>query len=480
MSVSYNGKLLIPAPFLNIDEEFIKNEQQEIIGSQFNITLTGKLMGWKGSPNSSGGFWITTGYPPDENIAQTSRLTSMITKQKALENLFGTQGLTFQVTGLDGQIILTCNPQTSKVAFSEGIWTEYCDYTVVLQTNQINGVTAAGGLNLRSASENWQIELAEPENDISTQSFRVTHNISAQGLLIYNSDGSFAQPYVWAQNWVLPRLGMNLALAKGSGVTNLPSYLSGWNQVRSENLNVTNGEFSVTETWLMASGNAIEDFTINTKTSIELGITQVGIQGTIQGLETRDSNYQITTTKYQAASGKYESIKNNIFGRAQSYSNTSLNSLAVVTDIGRNPVAGVINYSFEYDSRPTNYVSGVRSEIITIVDSLPNDFFANIPVLGRGVNGPVLQDLSCTTEKSRQLTIELVVQASGLGSNTTSLANAFNSNPRVTAPYSQGVTDIISAATPSTAVSQIFRTGNQESWDPKTGRYSYTTTYTFT
>src|SRR5690348_12524930 len=103
MALIYNSNKLIPQPMMTISEEFMKNEQGETIGVQYPITLTGQMMSWRGSPTSSGTFWTQSNSPPDENLTQNQKLSAIITKQKAIENLFGNQGQILQVIGLDGQ-----------------------------------------------------------------------------------------------------------------------------------------------------------------------------------------------------------------------------------------------------------------------------------------------------------------------------------------------------------------------------------------
>lgn len=477
-SVIYNGNKLIPAPQARIGVEFLKNAQEEIIGSRLNITLLGQLMSWRGSPTSSGTFWTQSNGPPDEGtMLEAHKLGSILAKQNALETLFATQGQILQIIDDTGINAFQCNPLSSQVEFAEGIWVENCPYTITLMANGF----PVSGLNLKDAKEEWVIELGDqPESDILPQSFRMQHNLSAQGLLVYNANGTFTPPYIYAQNFVLSRLGFNSTIATASGVLNLPSFYNGYNQVRSENLDKQAGTFGVSENWILTSGNVIEDFTVNRQDAIESPYISVSIQGSVQGLETRDTNYQLTTTKYQAASGAFNSIQNILFSRAKSYSNTdNLNFIPMTQDIGRNPVAGNISYSYQYNTRPSNYVSGAKNEMISIVDNLAGDIFAMIPILFRAA-GPIFQNLGTKTEKSRQLTLELLMPSvASLGVNVAGLQNTFNTNPRFNPGTSGAINDIIVAATPTTFIVSPFTTNPQEAWEPRNGRYSYTRTWVF-
>lgn len=477
MAVLYRGNKLIPVQGVDITPTFNTNEQGEIISTTFDITVKGTLMAWKGSPTSSGSFWTSSGYPADESISQDRRLQAIMRKQQAMEELFGVQGGLFEIQSIaDGTPIFRCNPQIKNINYPDGIWVEVCPYTINMTTNNIIGVNVPSGGYVKNTQENWQIELNEQgETDYNPQSFRLTHNVSAQGLLVYKSDGTkLAEPWQLARTWVQDRIGIDANIVASNGALNLPSYYGGYNHARSENVDEQTGVYSVSENWILASGNAIEDFTISSHTDLNTSLTTVSVNGSIQGLDSRNSSYQLTTTKYQAANTKFNTVQNMILSRAQNYVGVTLNPLAISQDVGRNPVAGTISYTYEYDTRPSNYINGAKTEIVTVVDSLRGDLFAVIPVLGR-FNGPVLQSLASYTETTRQLTIEATFPVVSLGANQASVRSALNTNPRLDPTYSTYIQDIITAATP--IANYVFVAQPQESWNPKTGAYSYNTTY---
>ena len=66
--VQYDGKALIPAPFVSISKEYNALDDGTPVGSTYSIVLHGTLLSFKGSPSSSGTFWESTDYPPDESI----------------------------------------------------------------------------------------------------------------------------------------------------------------------------------------------------------------------------------------------------------------------------------------------------------------------------------------------------------------------------------------------------------------------------
>jgi len=479
MPVLYDGKKLIPAPFATISEDFIKDGTGQIIGATYGITLIGKFVAWKGSPTSSGTWWTNTGYPPDESIVQNSRLAAILHKQESLMSLFSNQGKTLEIQPWDGTAPLKCNPQIVNINFPDGIWTEYCDYTITMVANQIYGYIIPSGLpgTVTDVTNQWQIDLGDSNNYIEnssnqTSTFRVTHTVGAKGLLQYDINGNIPKkPWEYAKEWVLTKAGYDSNRVSSSSVLNVPMYLSNYNWVRSEATDEFAGTFQLNESWILSSGNVIEDFTVNTQTSVDTGLTRVSINGTVQGLETRDANYQISQTKFAAASGKFPTIQSNLLTRAQTFSNTTLNTTPLTQDIGKNILAGTISYNYEYDNRPSNLIPGTRQEMITVVDNYPSDIFAAQTVLGRA-NGRLLQDLETTSESSRQLTIDIVVQPS----STLSISDLIN-NPFISGPSATTVNNIIDGVRP--VANFVFVETPQVTWNPKTGQGSYNITWVY-
>jgi len=473
MPVQYDSKKIIPAPLVEITKNYQRSEDGSKIGALFNLTVTGKLIGYMGSPDSSGNFWTTSGYPPNETIAHDNRLTSIIKKQEALRELFSEDGRWFEIQPLDGTQPMKCLPRVLNLTFPQGVWVDTCDYTITLEADKLYiGNTVSDedqfDITISQATENWQIELNEKGEGVDLpQSYRLTHTVSAVGKLTFDTNNNIAKP-AWqqARAWCLPRLGIDNERKTASGVINLPSYYAGYNHVRSETADEMGGAYSVIESWILASGSALEDFTISTNSTAQDGLTSVSIQGTIEGLNTRDSNYQLTTNKYDNAVAKFNEVQSLLLNRAQLYSGVTLNIQAMSQQVGRNPVEGTITYGFDYNNRPSTLIAGARSEIITITDNYPADLFASIPVLGRAV-GPVLQDLYTISEKSRALNIEVVMPLS----TAPTLMGRMNDKPNVTA--------IIDAASGGLTFTQIFKSQDTETWGPNDGRYTRQIQYVY-
>ena len=82
------------------------------------------------------------------------------------------------------------------------------------------------------------------------------------------------------------------------------------------------------------------------------------------GLEQRDANMAITTSKYDNALTRFSYASGVALDRAQSYSGLTLNIIPLTSVIGRNPIAGTITYNYEYDNRPRRLILGAKSEAI--------------------------------------------------------------------------------------------------------------------
>lgn len=503
--VQYDGKALIPAPLVTITKNYQKAGNSQVLGVSYSINIDGTLVAYKGSPASTfapniagfnGPWWTLSDYPPDEVIPTESRLGAIQRKQQALRELFSKEGLHFEVQSADGSQPIKCNPRILNISFEQGQWTDICKYTIQLECDALYPITlnpdgtfaydtfyvGSGLINyISEASETWSLDSDEtPQGMFLPRSYKVSHSVSAKGKRFYKNDGTGTlekQPWEYAKDFVVSKLGINSSFLLSSGISNLPRYYGGYNHLRNENKDELGGSYSVQETWLLASGNALEDFSVDTSQDSTSALTRVSIQGTITGLELRDFNLQISGYnglpaasgyKYDNAKLKFNEVSGLALSRAQYYSGKSLNILPLSTRIGRNPLAGTITYSFEYNDRPSNFISGAISEVITLNDSLQTNVIAVIPVLGRKA-GPVLQNLGTSEPLSRDLSIEAVFP-------TPTYNSGIKPDPKtifLTNKPTNMVSGLIWELNPkNNGYSSVYIKSNTESWNPKDGRYN--------
>lgn len=480
--VIFAGSRLIPAPRINLTKTYIYSQDNDRIGATWNVELLGLFLPDMGSPTSStiigtGSndpyFWDQSDYPSGEALTSDNQnLGRIIRKQEHIRQLFANNpnGL-IEIQSADGSQAMKFILRVNDITFPANdpiSWFNKCDYTITGQTEQIYGVNDpedSFDSYISSADESWSIEvLDEPEGVNFPRTYRLNHNISATGRRIYDEAGTLLQsPWKNARDFVISRMGMDSSYLTSSGVKDLPSYYTGFNHTTSENIGELNGEYSITESWLLCSGSALEDFSVSTQNSLQDGLTNVSINGTITGLELRDANQNVLSYKIDNAEDKFSAISGIIYSRAQTYSNTSLNMVPVSTTIGKNPITGIINYDYQYNNRPTNFVSGARSESIEIIDDFGGSIVAAISVPYR-TNGPVLQDIGTKKESTRTLSVELILGPQ----SSLDVPTSINSD----------VSSLISQASPQ-GVYQSFLVDNTQSWNPKEGRLSITKTWLY-
>lgn len=502
MPVQYDSKKIIPAPLVRIEKTYDRTQSRQKVGSRFTVTLTGTLVTCKGSPNSAGEFWTDSGYPDQafqtdvEELDSTNQMQFLQRKMQALRYLFAQDGKSFEVQPLDGTAPLRCYPTVQNISFNEGAWVDRVDYTIVLEADELFGFDTehskdtedyewnddyfrdsnGNHLYLSEVNESWSIETVEEgENESNPYTYRLTHTLSAVGKKAYDGDGLVSAPHEQARAWVIPRLGVDTAYVNSTQGLGL-SGMSAFNHVKQENVDESSGSYAVTETWILAKGSVREDFNITISTTIESPYTNVRIEGEIIGLETRDVNGNITTSKFAAADAKYTTLlAGTMLTRAQTYSGVVLNTTVLSNSVGKNPVSGRINYTFEYDTRPSNCISGAISERITISDSNAADVIAIIPVIGRAA-GPVLQNMSTITETRRTVNVEVLVAPQSYCYTTAGgVAQVMGAAP------SAAVAVVINAfaAELISNYNQVYKERDEPVWEPKSGRYSRNVTWVF-
>lgn len=463
-SVIYNGYKIIPAPLVAITKEYTRFQNTEKLGVQFVITLTGKVLPCKG------GLYTGSGYPAD--TSSTDKFEDVMKKLDALRHLFKEDGKTLEIQTDSGGTPLRCYPVVRSVTFPEGIWVDIADYTIVLETSCILGLNSDdddSGLaqHLTEASEEWILELSDqPVADGIPHSFKLQHSISAAGISTYSSDPVQAPlpGITYAREWVQPKMGISNDILYGSGNFALSGTYLAYNHLLNETINEYAGRYSITETWLVSPSNYTEDFSVSTRNSIESSLIVVSIAGNLNGLETNNSS-SVSTSKWVAVSGAWQGIKNSLYSRALSYSALSfLHPTPLSSTVGSNPVNGTITYNYEYNNRPTNYVTGALSESIDINDINGASIIAAIPIIGRTA-GPILQDMNTISETVRTLSIDIVMPVYSGGIVVEDIMNAAP-KIEVAALVNLFYTDLTSS------YNQVYKTKDMESWSWKTGHYT--------
>jgi len=505
--VSYNGKKLSPAPFVSITKQYTKSGNGDKIGALFSISIKGTCVVFTGSPDKDGVFYTGSNYPPDARTDPTyvysfdenEALGIMLRKAEAIRTLFSEEGKSLEIQSFNGSPPMKCNPRIISVNIPEGQWYNTFEYTVDMECDvmYINGTDITeddfDDVYISALSEGWQIEtLEEPENLSELRTYRVTHNLNATGKKFYDENGDSVPAWKQARKAVVKKLGFNrgtLDFLRLSGVQDLPSYFSQYNHVRSENINESEGSYDVNETWILASGTASENFTIETNSSRDSALTRVSIQGQIQGYEVRNSGLELVTSKYHNASGKYDEIFPLLYQRAKAFSNVK-NLCPIMNTYSKtsNVFAGNIGYNCEFDNRPSGLITATKYEDISIGGNFGSDVFAVIPVLGRK-RGPVLQNIGTKKECTRNLSVNVTFDRDLYLASAPSNYTILNvQHPRFTHPYSGDIQRLVNEAHPVLSLARnnlmeiatkAYVQDQSENWNPQTLNYTYNVSWTF-
>lgn len=492
MPTYYNSKKIIPSPQVSFAREFQTQDDGTPLGSGFVITVVGKLVAIKGSPNSEGIFWDVGGYPPDEEIPENERLKSILKKQKHLSELFSQEGKSFEVQPWDGTAPTKCNPRVRSISFQEGNWIDVCDYTITLECDVLfldgiplgaSDVAWQGQSYISKFGENWTIDQA----DINQGTYTLTHTLSATGKRIYNEDGTLLMP-AWeqAKNYILTGLAQNSPTFLGPKVTRTglnvvhANAMGFYDYRRSQQIDETGGVYSVTESWVcldlgrtqaeIDAGTPEEKiqqkypstYDVNMVKRLSDGKTTMSVEGTITGLSLwTTAPLKQTYTKFANAQQRWTSVKENLVAEIARVTEFSANTDPTSTQIGYNERSGVITFNYEYDPAQAGGITGAISEVITIIDRNPNDIYASIAVPYRN-RGPILQDVHARGAKVRTINFDLVMKDGNRPSKT---------------ELDQRLTGIYFPSKDSTR--KLFLDSDEESWSPSTRRYTRSTTVTY-
>jgi len=474
--------------------------------------------------------------PPRQKVMKPA--ASILSKQRSLRALFARDGQTLIITDIidDQAATVFCNPRVVSINFTEGQYISRSEYTITLEADALyrgyaddenayideEAITVRGvnqhGQNVRISdlleeeetsfikdfNESWNLEVDDGQGESleNPRSYRISHTISANGKAFYGIDGEMVRP-AWeqAKNFVQQRLSSggseinypNVAGQIGSGTVNLVASYGGYNQVRTEQIDVGQGTYSVTENWLLSSGTSTEKYNMSTSSSTSNAFVDVKIDGSIKGMSQitpsgfGDPNEAANKGAYKNALDKYNRISNSgLFGlssdlyrRANNLVAVQLNSQPTSISIGTNQFAGEITYSLGFNNRPTNIISGVLSENITINDTYPGDVFASIPVIGRQT-GPVLQYLGGRTEYKRDISLSLTMDYTKVpyGSGRHPL---IMKKPSLVEPTSSQIADLLEQLSPMNepGVRKYFVSPPTENWNPKTGSYNFNVSFTY-
>ena len=482
-TMTYGDYSFSPVPFLDITKSYLTTGDSNRIGTTTTVNVNGILTPL---PTGIGGYVTVDAF------------------QDNLRNALATDGQRFLVQCGGTTLIDTYPRVNGDLSFtpSNDNWVQTTPFSFSFQwDDEPVGVSGSGEdptlmpPYVETASESWEVEFDDSHNKFSWAHseggttdegptvMRLTHTLSAKGKRHFGFNGLDKQAWQQAQTWVIGKLGYDETFVTGSGVMNLTaaSFVP-FNHVRSQQVDETDGTFNVSESWIvtesgsniLASGNqmAFEDYNTSVNTSLE-GNTSISVQGTIVGLEDRSygtnpGDYSVVRNKFDNAMSYWTAVSGRLYNRAATaavgLSAASVNIVPMTKVIGYNPKAGSVNYSYNYNDRPCNFVAGSRSEQIIISDESPIDVFASLTVLGRA-RGPVLQSMNTITTSKRNVNINVVMNPP-VGCTDISVNRAAAPTADVDALLCSLQTEL------TNTYDKVFKTQDSATWDIKTGNYS--------
>ena len=545
MPVQYTSKtgtqLLTPAPLAQVTKEYQKNGDGTIVGVQYGITLAGKILAHMGAPGSK----ATAG---DSDSYQAA----IVSSQKAIRELFADEGGMLEITAWDGGTQLTCYPRVVSIDFPSRdpvSWFNVCEYTINLEADYIDGsfpeTNDTFDWAIVSASES--IDFGEEDGQYHyawtgdrsappaiAKVFRYSRTISAQGKKRFNDSTaapdspspllSGGEAWQQASGYVMDKLSLGFPAAQGDpfnypsdatpaigrppeAFLGLPDYYNVYNHKRSVQIDKTGGSFSVTEEFIFGSGTTTsavtEDTNVSVDKSVDGGLINVSVQGTITGMNTDQYSTPFvldnhTVNPYTVASDHWrDNVEPYVFNMANALGKdeitryiggqSTLNPIPKTESVSRNPAGGTVGFNYAFDNRPTICVPGALAENITVTDNAPGQTVALTAVPGR-ILGPVMQDVGTQDGPwSRSLSMEVVV--SGIAPASCSPTNiglwlSEKKPSNTTSPYDQkaAIEAIILGAAPhgKPGVTKAFTAGQpSETWDAKNGRWTYSVTWNY-
>lgn len=445
------------------------------------------------------------------------------------------------VVGATGQLEVgeTRNGLTGPPS-DKDIFTVYDDNQGITEKQLIEQFNARF---IQDYNEDWSLEVDETQSErydkavnpnqdtFLPRTYRISHTISAVGKkhyfdpnagidldsdqykdsndnLIPGIENGTMPAWVQAKKFVQERLNYGNASGAypnvfgqiGKGTVSLVDAYRGFNHVITESVDMAGGSYSATETWIMASGNALENWSASINSSLNTPFVSVSIDGSVRGLsEYTPSGYHVqerndsNSDKYGVRTGfenaqlKYNEISNSgkygfvsdIYKRANNLVSVELNSSPNSITLGTNEFTGEITYSLAFDNRPTNIISGVLSEQINVNDTYPGDVFAVIPVIGRPT-GPILQYIGGRTEYKRDVSISLVVDYTKLPYGKTRNPLLLK-KPSIVEPTATQIADLLAELSPAKepGIRKYFINAPTESWNPKDGSYTFNISWTY-
>ena len=474
--VKYNNKQLVPISSISINHTMGANTNGQCVRPTYSIDLNGYLLFNMGSPNSSGQFGD---YDNSicEVIDEDERLNSLVSKHCALGSLFSENYHELEIGTSAGSPNLVAYPRITNLSIGDTSNPNYWLYTVSMEADNLycDGAPMAptGCPCVKSFEESWDISYDEAE--VTSESgnnrlFRINHSISAVGVGTALSGELVQTPYTCAKNFVCERSGPNVTVPQFC-VTGFSCSGTKYNYFESHSMDVANGSYSLTESWICTTGSYIETYSVESSEESSQACPTVSIQGSIRGFEIRSTGGEVTQSKYQNAKSQWDNLvsTSGVYARATGITSIPLDTYPTSATVGRNTFTGEITYSYNYRRLPFKWLPSAKFESVNFNANWGEDAFSSVQILE---GGEVLLPMNYT---STGVLAGKKLNRFGLNIEAVYLCGTGISSfgPRFSAPYSGEIQAVVDYYDPTAANHFTVVESQNESFNPQQGTYSY-------
>lgn len=497
------------------EEAFIIGGQSTIgpfpkysIGKETNATGDGTTLNNKYSIVINGQFIVDSDVDIGTSGARQSNYNQKIIQRlSAMRQFYNSYGR-LEITPYGGQPhkliwndarlinveIPESSDESASILYSDFVF-QFEAYTEVsiIGTTDDNFATAVNSFDydkffVSSVEETWELSIDDDvtynSSNVTTQpqkTFTVTHNLSATGLHKPLSAGGFdSSAWKEAQRWVQSRLQTDPSVMQttdmmggqdftqfagkffGSSVNNTSTDLSAYffyNHMRTPNINIGEGSYSVTESWKASNFSAS---TIELTVDIDVGDNQnvtVSANGSIQGLDS-DSLNSTAISKISSAEASLLGVSSVIYDLCNSHYNKlntglTLSNVIRAQSIGRNSGTGLITFTYSYSDVPVLLDNALSTDLSIIDDNRLHQvqLIAVIPIIAKS-GGPVIQNMATSRERKRSVQLDAVMKRGFRSIIPTQAATVvLGYAPTVSTPYIQNYVENLNPLTGALNVS---------------------------
>lgn len=485
---SSNTQIGGPMPRYSIGIEPLSSDAVEL-GQKFTISITGTAV-------------ITTSASMLTNGTRQSEINKIISFIAVNKGNAGTltinpYGGSTPLVFADAKLISADVAEQDEL--SQGTQTQ--DYTFSFEAYKITVNSKSTDLTFGVAektlvqeySENWSCAVIEGQhtNLAATDTpaepmYTITHSISAVGKLRGDGKSSYLNAKTFV-DWRISQLGDDPTVVKQdlaitpSNIeipysTNFTDYNS-FNKVYSYQQDIQAGSYSVDRSWVISKAAASMTVELSSNVDPSAEYNTIDISVTVTGL---DKNGGYTNTAKGTNNDKYANALA-VFDTAAApntftWANTFYTSLSLGTSTLKdstrsssrtdNKSDGIITLNETYNDGDisTDFPCASSQNVnLTETNALGiQQVVAILPVIAK-IDGPVIQNMGTTQERTRSATLDLQIKK--------------EDNCRFTKP--DGISYLLANYEP-TGPDNVYIQGATDSWSPSTGAYSATVDWVWT